>query len=167
MIRNGIILSRAASFLAVFCATCTWAALAMPISAFGADQADPSDPVTQVNGRPVWTDIRTGFHNAQVTHKFLIADVYTDWCGWCKKLDRDTFHNPAVEQILAESFVCAKVNAEDRGVGTSLARKYQVRGYPTILFFTPDGKLCNEIDRYVPPADMIETLKTVVSSAPQ
>jgi len=43
--------------------------------------------------------------------KFLI-DVYTDWCGWCKKMDKETFSHPVVAAYLNENFYPVKFNAE-------------------------------------------------------
>ena len=43
--------------------------------------------------------------------KFLI-DVYTDWCGWCKKMDKETFTHPQIVAYLSENFYAVKFNAE-------------------------------------------------------
>lgn len=44
--------------------------------------------------------------------KKIFVDVYTDWCGWCKVMDRKTFSNPAVAKYLNENFYPVKFNAE-------------------------------------------------------
>lgn len=46
--------------------------------------------------------------------KKLFIDVYTDWCGWCKKMDKSTFSDPAVAAYLAENFYPVKLNAEQK-----------------------------------------------------
>jgi len=46
--------------------------------------------------------------------KKLIIDVYTDWCGWCKRMDATTFKDPKVEAYIAENFYAVKFNAEQR-----------------------------------------------------
>ena len=43
--------------------------------------------------------------------KFLV-DVYTDWCGWCKVMDKKTFSDPALKKYLLERFHLVKFNAE-------------------------------------------------------
>ena len=44
----------------------------------------------------------------------IMVDVYTDWCGWCKKMDRETFDNPRVAKYLNEHFYPVKFDAEQR-----------------------------------------------------
>lgn len=46
--------------------------------------------------------------------KKIFVDVYTDWCGWCKKMDQSTFSDPAVAAYLSEHFYPVKLNAEQR-----------------------------------------------------
>src|SRR5205809_5277045 len=40
--------------------------------------------------------------------KIVMVDLYTDWCGWCKKLDRDVYANPKVQAKLTKDFVPLK-----------------------------------------------------------
>jgi len=42
----------------------------------------------------------------------LFIDIYTDWCGWCKKMDASTFVDPAIAQAMGESYYAVKLNAE-------------------------------------------------------
>src|SRR5438552_12351825 len=49
---------------------------------------------------------------AKTGNKILMVDVYTDWCGWCKKLDRDVYANADVKAKLAKDFVALKINPE-------------------------------------------------------
>lgn len=44
----------------------------------------------------------------------MIVDVYTDWCGWCKRMDKTTFEDPAVVDYVNENFYAVKLNAEQR-----------------------------------------------------
>jgi thioredoxin-related protein len=46
--------------------------------------------------------------------KKMFIDVYTDWCGWCKKMDKDTFQNPAVSKYMQENFYMVKMDAEGK-----------------------------------------------------
>jgi len=51
--------------------------------------------------------------NEQEPRKIFI-DIYTDWCGWCKKLDKETFRNPVIVDMLNTQFYAVKFNAESR-----------------------------------------------------
>ena len=42
----------------------------------------------------------------------IFIDVYTDWCGWCKVMDKKTFSDPEVAKLLNEKFYAVKFNAE-------------------------------------------------------
>ena len=46
--------------------------------------------------------------------KKMFVDVYTDWCGWCKKMDKDTFQNPQVSAYMQENFYMVKLDAEGK-----------------------------------------------------
>ena len=44
--------------------------------------------------------------------KRIFVDVYTDWCGWCKKMDATTFVHPEIVKYMNDNFYCVKMNAE-------------------------------------------------------
>lgn len=73
---------------------------------------------------------------AKSEDKPVMIDFYTDWCGWCKKLDQETYQDQRVIQA-SHNFICLKIDAER---SPDLAQKYNVSGYPTILFVNTTGK---------------------------
>lgn len=44
--------------------------------------------------------------------KLYFVDFYTNWCGWCKRMDRETFTDPTVTKILTKYYIPVKFNAE-------------------------------------------------------
>lgn len=46
--------------------------------------------------------------------RHIFIDVYTDWCGWCKKMDKSTFSDPVVAGIMNEYFYAVKFDAEQK-----------------------------------------------------
>ncbi len=87
---------------------------------------------------------------AKSENKRVVIDVYTDWCGWCKKMDSEAYSNSDVKKIIEDNFIFVKLNAEGTGkikyngkeyTETNLASYFEVTGYPTTIFLEPDGKL--------------------------
>jgi thiol-disulfide isomerase/thioredoxin len=75
--------------------------------------------------------------------RLVLIDFYTVWCEPCKKLDETTWKDASVRAWLAKEAVCLKVDAEKN---LSLAEKYRITAYPTVLLLKPDG---TEVDRLV------------------
>ncbi len=46
--------------------------------------------------------------------KKIFVDVYTDWCGWCKKMDKDTFQNEEVAKYMSENYYMVKLDGEGK-----------------------------------------------------
>ena len=94
-------------------------------------------------------NLANGIAEAKASKKYVLMDVYTDWCGWCHRLDDDTYSAAPVIKFLNKSFVCVKVNGDDKSQGAYVVGKYGVRGYPTIIVLNPDGSLCAKMSGYV------------------
>lgn len=56
----------------------------------------------------------TSLSETEENPKKIFVDVYTDWCGWCKKMDKDTFQNPEVAQYMADNFYMVKMDGEGK-----------------------------------------------------
>ena len=50
----------------------------------------------------------------KVEKKKVFIDLYTDWCGWCKRMDASTFIDPTVVNYMNRNYYCVKFNAERR-----------------------------------------------------
>jgi thioredoxin-related protein len=115
-----------------------------------------------------WKSLESGFAEARQAHKKIMIDVYTDWCGWCKRLDKDTYGNDTVARYLGDRYVIIKLNAESTTKvefeGTAyteatLAQAFGVSGYPTIIFFDSNGEPLDKIASYVAPDQFLPILK--------
>lgn len=98
---------------------------------------------------------------AKKTNQLVMVDFYTDWCGWCKRLDQDTFRNKQVVS-LAGSMVSVKLNAEKEGAAA--AQKYRVNGFPTVLFLNRKGQMVGRLDGYLPPGDFARYMRQVAQA---
>ena len=70
----------------------------------------------------------------------VFIDVYTSWCGPCKKMAKEIFTQKEAGDYFNEHFVNYKVDAE-KGEGVRIASQFNVSAYPTCLFVTGEGKL--------------------------
>lgn len=75
---------------------------------------------------------------AKKENKLLFVDFYTTWCGPCKKMSKTIFTQDEVGAFFNKNFISLKVDAE-KGEGPELAKKYEVTGFPTMIFFNGDG----------------------------
>lgn len=76
------------------------------------------------------------FVEAQQSGKVIFVDVFTTWCSWCKRLDSETFAHSSFQEI-APKFVLLKVDGDKY---PAFRQKYQVKGYPTMLFLNGKGE---------------------------
>lgn len=73
--------------------------------------------------------------------KYIFIDVYTDWCGPCKMMDKQVFTLAEVGQYFNQKYVNLKYNAEKGEIGPEVAKKFGVKAYPTFLILDSDGNL--------------------------
>ena len=82
-----------------------------------------------------WKEILS---QAKKENKLVFIDVYTSWCGPCKKMVAEVFQRKEIGTLFNASFVNYKIDAE-KGEGIEIAKKFGVRSFPTYLFVNGDG----------------------------
>lgn len=97
---------------------------------------------------------------AKAEQKVVFIDFYTRWCGPCKKLDKTTWKNGAIQAWLTEKTIALKLDAEKE---VALAKKYRINSYPTLLFLKPDGTEIDRLVGYKEPEDFLEEAKAALS----
>ena len=76
---------------------------------------------------------------AKKKNKPYIFFVYTDWCGYCKKMNKKYLTNPKVQQILSKHYRI-KINPDNGEKEKALASEKNVQGYPDFRIIHPDGR---------------------------
>ncbi len=119
---------------------------------------------------PAWRGWNEGLAAAAGGTKPIIVDVYTDWCGWCKRMDRDVYARADVSGYVNEHFVMVRLNAESAERVTysgrtmtarALAGGFQVTGYPTTIFLRPDGTHLANVPGYVPAEKFLKLVRFI------
>ena len=81
-------------------------------------------------------------------NKLVLLDFTgSDWCGWCKKLDAETFSTPAFIDYASKNLVLVQLdypNAKPQSdalkeANKALKEKYAINGFPTVIVLKPDG----------------------------
>lgn len=97
------------------------------------------------------------------TGKYIFVDAYTDWCYWCKVMDKQTFPDKEVAAFMTANFVPLKLEME-HNYGINVAMKYRVSGFPSFLIFTSEGKLVRKLAGYLEVKVFIEELKKALNT---
>jgi thioredoxin-related protein len=96
-----------------------------------------------------WKSFDEGMAEARGGKKKVLLDVYTDWCGWCKKMEANTYAHGSVASYLRDHYIAIKLNAESSRRLTyknssyteaGLASAFGITGYPSTIFLTSDGE---------------------------
>lgn len=72
-----------------------------------------------------WLTVEEAEKNGNKEGKMYLIDVYTDWCGWCKVMDKKTFSDPETVEYLKKNFHLIKLNAEQKEPISFKGKKYE------------------------------------------
>jgi len=95
---------------------------------------------------------------AKDNKKVLLDFTGSDWCGWCIRLKKETFDQPAFKEYADKNLVLVEVDfpqgktlpAAVKAQNDGLQEKYQVQGFPTLVLLSPDGKVIKQQSGYIP-----------------
>ena len=100
------------------------------------------------------TDFVKASAKAKAEGKYLLIDFSgSDWCGWCVKLDKEVFSKNTFKKYAKDNLVLvmadfprdkSKQSAGLQKQNQALAKKFKVRGFPTVFILNPDGKTINK-----------------------
>ena len=132
------------------------AVLFMGCNQKGGVESAPTGPAGGIQ----WVNsLSDGLRASAESSKPVMVDFYAEWCGWCKKLDKETYSDKKIV-ALSEKFINVKVDTDKNPQD---ARKYGVNGLPTIVFLDKDGNVIQTVVGYREAGDfegvMSEVLK--------
>src|SRR5258708_6073689 len=89
---------------------------------------------------------------AKAENKYVFVDCFTTWCAPCKKMEKEIYPLQKVGDVYNDKFISVKMQMDtavnDNDATKSqyadadyIKKRYRINGYPTFLFFTPDGKI--------------------------
>lgn len=105
------------------------------------------------------TDWQTALKTAAKNKQPVLIDFYTDWCPHCKRLDKLTFPDKALNDYFKkEKYILVKVNPEK---DVASEKKFKVFSYPTLIVFKPDGGEWDRMLGFREPAELIRELENL------
>jgi thioredoxin-related protein len=114
-----------------------------------------------------WVAMNQAMSGSMVDGKKMLINVYTDWCEYCKKMDRTVFSDSLVLSSMSEFYHSVRLNAESETIvyfqqeyisEKELAKRLGITTYPTILFYDPSGELILQINGFMPSVDFNKML---------
>ena len=133
-----------------------------------------------------WMTFQEAVKLNETTPKKIFIDVYTDWCGWCKRMDQTTFQNQEVVAYMNENFYAVKLDAEMSDTivfsgytfvneggkngrkGTHQLAAALLQGkmsYPSYVFMNEKNQLITVAPGYMEAKDFLPVLKYIGSDA--
>ena len=97
------------------------------------------------------------FQKAQQEDKPILLGISAVWCHWCHVMDETSYSDEGVIRLINERFVPVRVDNDQR---PDVNARYNMGGWPTTAFLTPDGEAITGMT-YVPPDQFRETLEQI------
>lgn len=94
--------------------------------------------------------------------KPLLIDFEAEWCGFCKKLDRETYTDEQVIRLVRENFIAVKVDVDK---APELQKKFNIQGLPTLVFLSQNGDELSRIEGFRPPELFLKDARKLVESS--
>jgi tetratricopeptide (TPR) repeat protein len=105
-------------------------------------------------------DYNTAIKRAQAEKKLIVADMFTDWCVLCKKMDAETYADPQLIKNIANKYVWLKLNTETEEDGKRLQQEFAILTYPTTLVLDSQGEEVDRVGQFLNAEAFTETVQS-------
>ncbi|HMB55294.1 MAG TPA: thioredoxin family protein [Thermoanaerobaculia bacterium] len=125
--------------------------------------ATPDSATDGAATEAVWhTELDPALAAAAGDDRYLIVDLYAEWCGWCKRMDAQVFSTPSFAEFAAD-YVLLRVDVEDQGEGTWLQYRLGANSLPTLAVLAPDMALVGLVQGFRPEAILLSAIESHVA----
>lgn len=105
-------------------------------------------------------DVETALRSANSSGRLVLMKFTADWCGYCKKMERETFTRPNVARTVNEQFVPVLVDADKH---QGLVQNLKIKGLPALLVVSPDMVILSRITGYQTEEKLMPKLQAVLA----
>ncbi len=113
------------------------------------DETDAAGNQSSEPEQKFWVTLDEAQINARDQGKYILLDVYTEWCGFCRRMLRETYNDKRVQDELERYFQPVRIDAEssqlvefrgEKYTMADLALAFGVQSFPTTIFLTSQGE---------------------------
>lgn len=118
----------------------------------------------EVGPGQVWlSDLDAAVEQAQESGAYIVVDLYAEWCGWCKKLEREVFPASAFRDF-ADDKVLLRVDVEDGAEGSALQARYGAYNLPTTLILDADMVRVGQVAGFAPADALVGQFEAEIAA---
>jgi len=99
---------------------------------------------------------------AAAGNKLIVTFLYADWCGWCRRMDQETWSDLSVIET-SRQHVFLRLNAENEPDGVELRERFFVRGFPLVLLLNADGTEFDRLEGFMPAEAFLRRLSFAIA----
>lgn len=141
---------------------------------FNVSVAQSSLKSNRAKGHLKWYTMEQALAMSKTQNKKILVDFYTDWCGWCKRMDKTTYEDAEVVKLINKHFIPVKFNAEREKDIMFKGKNYSMKqtgvrkthelaitllsgklGYPTTTILDKNHNMIQNLPGYLKTEDMI------------
>ncbi len=105
-----------------------------------------------------WQDwSKDAFEKSKLEQKPILLDIFGSWCHWCHVMDKTSYSDATVADLVSKNFVAVRVDTDKR---PDVNRRYNMGGWPSTVFLDSEGKVITG-GTYIPPQQLREVLRSV------